>query len=146
MFLKDVGVVPFLKVRKVNKTFIVICAFFVFLSCVSATAGRLHRERDYQVHWCAEMGGTVEYVLPDRTRVDCLTDDYAVEVDFAGKWAEAVGQALYYGKRTNKRPGIVLIMESDSDGRFLKRLMTVSEELGIRVWTIGPEGLGEGVR
>ncbi len=107
----------------------------------AAEAKQGYRERDYQERWCAERGGKTEYVLPDRTRVDCLTDDYAVEVDFARKWAEAVGQALYYGRRTERKPGIVLIMESDSDRRFFNRLMTISEDLGIRVWTIRPEGL-----
>ena len=36
---------------------------------------------------------------------------YAVEFDFAEKWAEAVGQALYYALKTGKKPAVVLIME-----------------------------------
>ncbi|WP_171018846.1 hypothetical protein ACONUD_00725 [Microbulbifer harenosus] len=51
---------------------------------------------DYQLPWCETAGGVAEYVLPDRTRVDCLTETHAMEFDFAPKWAEAIGQALYY--------------------------------------------------
>ncbi|MDP2689260.1 MAG: hypothetical protein Q8P48_04005 [Deltaproteobacteria bacterium] len=90
----------------------------------------------------------MEYRLPDRTRVDCVTVEYAVEVDFAGKWAEAIGQAVYYAMMTDKKPGILLIMdgEEEKDARYLERLKTVTESLGIAVWTIAPEdvdGRGE---
>lgn len=44
----------------------------------------------------------MEYRLSDNTRVDCMTDTLAVEFDFANKWAECIGQALYYGKQTKK--------------------------------------------
>ncbi|MFH1027609.1 MAG: hypothetical protein V1791_06370 [Pseudomonadota bacterium] len=35
---------------------------------------------------------------------------YAVEVEYAHKWAEAIGQSLYYSRMTGKKPGVVLIM------------------------------------
>lgn len=93
-----------------------------------------HHEREYQENWCTLAGGTVEFVLPDRARVDCLTRTHAVEVDFARKWAEAVGQALYYSIETGKSPGILLIMEEKGDERYLKRLMAVTGATGITVW------------
>ena len=34
----------------------------------------------------AHCDGQIEYVLEDKTRVDCLTEDFAVEFDFASKW------------------------------------------------------------
>lgn len=48
-------------------------------------------EKYYQTEMCQELGGEMEYLLFDKTRVDCLTDEYAIEVDFAKKWAEAIG-------------------------------------------------------
>ncbi|MCQ2754320.1 MAG: hypothetical protein MJ231_04635, partial [bacterium] len=54
-----------------------------------------HSESSYQHAWCSEHNGIEEYENSDFTRVDCLTDDYAVEFDFANKWAESVGQALH---------------------------------------------------
>ncbi len=50
-------------------------------------------------------------VLPDKARVDCVTDTHAIEFDFAKKWGESIGQALYYATILNKQAGIVLIME-----------------------------------
>jgi len=83
------------------------------------------------------MNGIKEYTLQDRTRIDCLTSTYAIEVDFANKWAESIGQSLYYGLMTNKRPGVLLIMEKKrKDIKYLKRLKKVSEIQNIRIWTI----------
>ena len=87
------------------------------------------------------MNGQTEVVLDDKARVDCLTDQYAVEVDFAPKWAEGIGQALFYGVKTGKQPGVLLILEHKSDERFLKRLNLTAEKYGITTWTITPEDL-----
>lgn len=103
-----------------------------------AFAGNINPERIYQAAWCSAAGGRIETTLEDRTRVDCLTTEYAVEVDFARKWAEAIGQSLYYAKMTGKRPGIVLILEEDNDRRHLHRLMQIADELDIMVWTTSP--------
>lgn len=84
----------------------------------------------------------MEYKLKDRTRVDCLTEQYAVEVDFAKKWAECIGQALYYGERTKKYPACVLIMENgEKDIKYLRRLRYVAYKKGIRTFTITPDKL-----
>lgn len=40
--------------------------------------------------------------------VDCLTDEYAIEFDFSKKWAEAIGQSLYYASQTYRKPGYSL--------------------------------------
>lgn len=102
-----------------------------------------HHERTYQEFWCRRAGGLTEVVLTDHTRVDCLTGEYAVEVDFAVKWAEAVGQALFYGAMTGRKAGVLLIMEKDGDGRYLKRLKLTIEEfaLPIRIWTTRPQDI-----
>lgn len=77
----------------------------------------------------------MEYILDDRTRVDCLTRNYAIEFDFARKWVEAIGQALYYGLKTGRRPGVVLIMEDPiKEGRYLDRLRAVADQHGIKIW------------
>ncbi len=96
-------------------------------------AKRLHSERYYQEQGCT---GLTEYRLPDRTRVDCLTDEYATEFDFGDKWAEAIGQSLHYGRMTERKPGIVLIMESPKDEKYYRRLMDNIQfyDLPITVW------------
>lgn len=105
--------------------------------CVSsAAAGRLHKEKVYQDEWCQQAGGVTEYRLSDGTRVDCLIDEYAIEFDFAPKWAESVGQALYYSLMTGLKPGVVMIMENEGDERFLVRLNALALQYNIRVWTV----------
>lgn len=106
-------------------------------------AGHAHIEKVYQDKWCSEHGGVTEYRLDDLARVDCLTDEYSVEFDFGKKWAESVGQSLFYAEKTGKRPGVVLILESADDDRFLKRLITVTARYGITTWTMTPESLCE---
>ena len=96
-------------------------------------------ERDYQQVWCDAHGGEVEVVLRDRTRVDCVVDmdgvAYAIEFDFAKKWAEAIGQALYYGRMMNREPGIVLIVEDfNKDKKYIDRVTYATQGLGVRLW------------
>lgn len=105
---------------------------FLFLMLISLNA-YAHPERYYQEKHC---WGESEYVLPDRTRIDCLTDDYAMEYDFAKKWAESIGQALYYAKVTGKKPAVTLIIRKDKDLRYLDRFMTASEGLGITLFLV----------
>lgn len=108
------------------------------LPCLAwAASPHEHPERWYQERWCAGRG-TMEVVLPDRSRVDCLTEIHAVEFDFGHKWAEAIGQALNYSAQTGKRPGIVLILERPGDERYLERIRAVDRAfgLGIEVWAV----------
>ena len=102
--------------------------------------GPLH-ERDYQRFWCGKHHGILEQRLEDGTRVDCLTTEYAVEVEYAHKWAEAIGQSLFYARMTSRKPGIVLIMREHGDERYLKRLRKVAGEQGIKIWTVKPHDL-----
>ena len=78
-------------------------------------------EANYVDFYCQQWKGQIEYVLPDRTRVDCLTDTHAIEFDWCRKWAESIGQALCYGKMTGRTPQIVLICRPGEE-RFIKRL------------------------
>lgn len=115
---------------------LVIAILATLLLSTVACAAHLHKEKEYQATWCARVGGVTEYRLEDGTRVDCLTDTHAIEFDFAPKWAESIGQALYYARMTGKRPGVVLIMEHNGDSRYLDRLNAVAEEYQIKVWTM----------
>ena len=110
----------------------------LMLTTTPCFAGHEFLEKEYQAKWCQESGGVAEYVLPDRSRVDCLTATHAIEVDFANKWAESCGQALYYSIQTGCKPGIVLILEKQSDKSHLKRLMELADKYGITVWTMEP--------
>lgn len=116
----------------------IVLALVLFLP-VSVIAGHAHLENWYQAQWCQQNQGQQEVVLPDKTRCDCLTSSNAVEVEFGNKWAESIGQSLFYSLQTEKRAGVVLILESVDDRRFWYRLNSVVQQfnLPIDTWAIG---------
>lgn len=115
-----------------------------FLLClITASSGfceeRKHPEKYYQSLWCAEQKGISEVIMSDNSRLDCLTETYAVEFDFADKWAEAIGQSLLYGANTGKQSAIALIMEDPvKDLKYLSRLITtiIHHKLQIKLFII----------
>jgi hypothetical protein len=118
-----------------------ILFFIIALLIIPAQsyAKRDHHEKWYQEKWCGEKGGKSEVVLPDKTRCDCLTGSHAIEFDFGNKWAEAIGQSLYYSFQTGKRAGIVLIIEHKKSYKYWIRLNSIIKHfnLPIDTWLIG---------
>lgn len=110
-----------------------ICLLFFTLVAYPAHA---KNESVYRDKWCREHNGKIEVTLPDRTRCDCLTDTHATEFDRGKKWAEAIGQALYYSLQTGKRAGVVLIIESKKDRKYWIRLNSTIQhfDLPIDTW------------
>jgi hypothetical protein len=100
-------------------------------------------ERYYQEKFAREIGGQVEVVMKDGTRCDILTATHAIEVDFARKWAEAIGQSLNYAMHTGKRPGVALILLSSSDNKYIERVRKISTEysLGLTIYPIDGGGV-----
>ena len=99
----------------------------------------LYYEKDYQQVWCDKNCGTTEFILPDKARVDCVTATHAIEFDFASKWAESIGQALYYAEILQKEPGIVLIIENGKkDQKYIERVQTVAQKRNIKLWLMYP--------
>ena len=94
----------------------------------------LAAEKDYQQEYCK---GIMEYRLKDMTRVDCLTEDHAIEYDFGKKWFEAIGQSLHYAAHTGRRAGIVLII-GPGDERYFKRCSDLIKHynLPIDLWSV----------
>lgn len=81
------------------------------------------------------MGGIQEYELNDFTRVDCLTKTHAIEFDFANKVYEGIGQSLYYGIKTRKKTGLVLILENPKkEQKYVNRMKRVARKKGIDCW------------
>lgn len=92
------------------------------------------KEAYYVNQWCRDDFGKREFILWDNTRVDCLTKDYAIEFDFAHKWAESIGQSLYYSKMTGKKPAVALILTDLKDYRYVKRVERLDN--GIKIFLI----------
>lgn len=111
-------------------SFFIKYIFFLFFT-TTAYAGHLNKEAEYRDAWCM---GKSEVTMPNGNRADCVTTDYAVEVEFAKKYHEGVGQALDYAQQTGKSPAILLIIEDEKDWRYYNRLKPLAEEYSIRLW------------
>ena len=59
----------------------------VVLAVISLTlcslVNAVENEDYYNRQFCSEVSGQAEYRLPDRSRIDCLTDTHAFEADWA---------------------------------------------------------------
>ncbi len=86
------------------------------------------KEKDYVNMYCK---GKIEYILPDKTRIDCLTDEYAIEYDWASKWAESIGQSLYYAQMTGLKPAVAIIMKKPDDEKYIRRIETADKRITI---------------
>ena len=117
-----------------------LCLFFGALTPVSGK--HLNSERFYQDLWCAQQSGQVEVRQIDGTRVDCLTEDMACEVDFAShKIYEGISQALHYGMLTGKQAALLLIVEKPGDWKYVGRARTLIDfyKLPVILFVIEPE-------
>ena len=109
----------------------------IVASINGCSSTKKHHEKYYQTQLCNELDGVMEQSLLDRTRVDCLTDEYAIEVDFAKKWAESVGQSLYYAEMTQKKPAVgIIVRDNKQDRRHLKRLEVLAKKYHIKIFKI----------
>ena len=107
---------------------------FISLLIISCSSTKKN-EKYYQTIFCNDLDGVMEYSLKDKTRVDCLTNNYAIEVDWGKKWAQAVGQSLYYSEMTNRKAGIALIISS-KEKRFIKRVNKLANKFDIEIFII----------
>lgn len=100
-------------------------------------------EKDRQEQLCAGM--EINRYLPNGTHVDCLTDDYAIEVDFSNKWAEAIGQSLMYAAELERLPGIILVCQQGTNPSLCLKHGYLIEQtanwwrIGMTVWHCGAE-------
>jgi hypothetical protein len=117
------------------KYFLTAC---LILTATTAQAKHQHKESVYRDAWCK---GETEVRLPNGNRADCVTKNYAIEVEFAPKYHEAIGQALDYADQTGKKPAILLIIERDKDWRYYNKLKPLARENHIKVWYMRPARL-----
>jgi len=90
----------------------------------------------YERKWCAEHKGATGVKMPDGTSAECITSTQLVEFEFAPKWAEAIGRALYYSFETGKKAGVVLILDDEKSLEHWRRLNITIEyfKLPIDTW------------
>ena len=71
------------------------------------------------------------------SRIDILTEDYAIEVDRVSKYLEGINQALRYAEASGRKPGLALYIDGDPDAlELLIKAKALCEESKIRFWFI----------
>ncbi len=88
--------------------------------------------------------GRVEVRVPEG-RIDVLTEEEAIEVDFQHKWKEGLGQCLVYARATGRRPVLALITYGENAEETTRRteaLFAAAEEHcasnGVRLLMLRP--------
>jgi hypothetical protein len=97
------------------------------------TVSAKQSERYYQEKFAKEIDGQVEVIMKDGTRCDILTATHAIEVDFARKWAEAIGQCLHYSSNTGKKPAVALSVLDQSDHKYISRVKQISSDFNLDI-------------
>lgn len=69
-------------------------------------------------------------------RCDILTDKYAIEVDKASKWHEAIGQALHYGAVLNRKSAIAIYNDTDLSAEKMDALKRTTSRRRIEVFIL----------
>ena len=97
---------------------------FILIFFLSLSSKALEKEKYYSEMYCKELSGKVNHNLADKSKVDCLTDTHAYEVDWADgmKVYEAIGQSLYYASQTNKKPGIILLIRRNNSEKHIRKV------------------------
>ena len=114
----------------------------LLLATVSASSEEIKKnEAFYRDQWAKANNGKTEVTMGDGTRCDIVTKTHAIEVDWAYKWAESIGQSLWYSFQLadeNKKAGVVLILKEEKDKMYLMKLRSIIayRKLDIEVWAI----------
>ena len=119
-----------LDIFKANRSVVVILCFLV-----SGKMFAIENEDYYNKLFCKETGGSAEYILPDKSRIDCLTDTHAFEADWAQglKVYESIGQALYYSAETGKQPGILLLIKKKNSEKYIRKVRRVIDTFNLPI-------------
>jgi len=134
MAIRTIILYLLIKVKIMKKILFLLTLVIIAMFLMSQTQTTRQKEVYYQDKFAEIIKGSTSVTLWDKTEVDILTDTFAIEVDFSEKWAESIGQSLYYAEMTNRKAGVLLVVNSNLDERFIRRLMTVAMRKDITVW------------
>ena len=101
--------------------------FVLFSSFIDAN------EKHINQSWCSANGGVSEHRTKYGTYVDCLTEEYAVEVEFDYNWKESIGQSLHYAEATNKSPAVLIIKRTKSKKDYLREFNQTIDKFNLPI-------------
>jgi hypothetical protein len=112
----------------------ILLLLFVLLLFGAATCP--NREIHFKKVFSQSVNGKLDVPLEYKNTVDIATDTFAIDVEFAPKWATSIGHSLYAATKLNKKAAILLITYKDYDTNYVDILMPIANKYNITVWTI----------
>ncbi len=103
----------------------------LLLYSVNLVGQKNFKEADYTVYIQSLIGGELEVSIKSG-RIDLLTSTHAFEIERAAKWKQSIGQSIWYALNTNKKAGIILLLEDSNDYKYLIQLTTALEYANLK--------------
>lgn len=105
-------------------------------------------DKYYESHWrdayAAELKLSNKSVETEKKlrggRADIVTDVFAIEIDRAAKWHEAIGQAVHYANELKKKPMIALFGYNTLKEDQKKALEAVAKKRKIQITILESDG------
>lgn len=118
-----------------------------FADAVIVHVKLLDIERHYESHWrdayAEKLAQTCKHVETEKKvrggRADIVTETYAIEIDRAKKWHEAIGQAVHYANELKKKPQIALFNYNALNKAQRKALESVAKKRRITIVALTAE-------
>jgi hypothetical protein len=117
-----------------KKILIILALLLASLTCYAQLPKQL--EKYYTNKFATIVNGKTQQYLPNKRYADIITDTFAIEVEFANKFPESIGQSLDYSMITYKKAGILLIVNGRNDDKYVDELLEIIyyHKLQITVW------------
>jgi hypothetical protein len=112
----------------------ILLLLFVLLLFGASTCP--NREIHFKKVFSESINGKLNVPLDYKNTVDIATDTFAIDVEFAPKWATSIGHSLYAATKLNKKAAILLITYKDYDTNYVNILMPIANKYDITIWTI----------
>jgi hypothetical protein len=112
----------------------ILLLLFVLLLFGASTCP--NRKIHFKKVFSESINGKLNVPLDYKNTVDIATDTFAIDVEFAPKWATSIGHSLYAATKLNKKAAILLITYKDYDTNYVNILMPIANKYDITIWTI----------
>ena len=78
----------------------------------------------------------VEVRLPNDRRVDIVWNGYAIEADWADKFFEGYGQAIYYARWLRMKPALLLLVKEESKQHIDAARYLCGEDVALWIYDV----------
>lgn len=98
-----------------------------------------YQDADYKNAICSLLNGKTEVVIKGHGRADCVTDKYAMEVEFVDLWEQGVEQTERYAKGSKKEGLLALVAENEEENTransIKSKLRETNSKINVRVYS-----------